>query len=450
MTTLPHLTRRSAIQSLGAGFGSLALADLLTEDSGAARPACHITPRAKSVIFLFMSGGPSHLDLLDPKPAIRKYAGQRPAEVDLRTERVTRGLLPSPFTFRPGGNCGTEISDLLPHIRDCADDLCVLRSMVGGNPNHAPAANWLFSGRIDQIHPSLGAWTSFGLGTGNRNLPGFVSLKNSATASRYVRNGYLPGEHQGTPINVGVDEPDKMIRHLTNRNLAPDQQRRQYDFIQSLNRQFQAERRDDPAVEARLRAMETAFRMQFAAGEALDLNQESKTTRELYGQGWFANGCLLARRLVERGVRYVHLEHARWDHHENIDREIPKMAREVDQPIGALLKDLRQRGLLDDTLVIWSGEFGRTPVSETGNGRDHNHYGFSAWMAGGGIHGGMTYGSTDEFGFKAIENRVSVHDFHATILHQLGLDHERLTYRYSGRDFRLTDVEGTVLNDVIA
>jgi hypothetical protein len=429
----------------------LALTDLLRADNGVTTgvPTTHFPATAKHVIYLFMSGGPSHLDLLDPKPLIAKYAGQRPASVQLRTERKTGGLLPSPFRFQPHGECGTEVSELLPNLATCVDDICVIRSIVGGNPNHAPAANWVFSGRIDQIHPSIGAWTSYGLGSENRNLPGFVSLKKSPSPSRYVRNGYLPGRHQGTPIDIGHDTPEKMIRHLRNSKLSDETQRRQFDFIQQLNRQHQAAGRHDAALEARIQAMETAFRMQFAAGEACDLTRESKSTRAAYGEGWFANGCLLARRLVERDVRYVHLEHSRWDHHEFINRDIRKMASEVDQPIAALLRDLKRSGLLDETLVVWGGEFGRTPVSENGDGRDHNHYGFTMWMAGGGIRGGTTYGNTDEFGFKAVENRVSVHDLHATILHTLGLDHERLTYRYSGRDFRLTDVHGSVIQDIL-
>lgn len=452
MTELQSLpcTRRQALGSMGAGFGALALSDLLSAADSFDGARTHFPARAKQVIFLFMSGGPSHLDLLDPKPLVKKYAGQRPDAVQLRTERKTGGLLPTPFHFRPHGQSGIEISELLPHLAGCVDDLCVLRSVVGGNPNHAPAANWLFSGRIDQIHPSLGAWTSYGLGTENQNLPGFVSLKKGSRASRYVRNGYLPGRHQGTPIDIGHDSPDQMIAHLRNASLATDVQQKQVDFIQQLNRRNQQFAGDDAALEARIEAMETAFRMQFTAGEACDLNRESKATRGTYGDGWFANGCLLARRLVECGVRYVHLEHSGWDHHEYISRDIPKMAAEIDQPIAALLRDLKQRGLLDETLVVWGGEFGRTPVSENGDGRDHNHYGFSMWMAGGGIKGGTTFGKTDDFGFKAVENRVSVHDLHATILHQLGLDHERLTYRYSGRDFRLTDVAGEVIDEVLA
>jgi hypothetical protein len=445
-------SRRELLGSLGAGFGTLALADLLHADSGSHAPVVATThaPQAKHVIFLFMAGGPSSLDLFDQKTSLQKYAGQRPAGADLRTERVTGGLLPSPWTFRPGGDSGLMISELLPHLRECADDLCVVRSVVGGNPNHAPAANHLFSGRIDQIHPSLGAWVSYGLGTENRNLPGFVSLSEGGSASRYVRSGYLPSEHQGTPINTSEKDPEKMIRNLRNSKLDRETQERQLDFILRFNRRQLETSGADVALEARIKAMETAFRMQFAAGDAFDLRQETQTTQDSYGSGSFGRGCLIARRLVERGVRYIHLEHGGWDHHENINKAIASSSRQTDQPIAALLRDLKRCGLLDETLVVWGGEFGRTPVSESGNGRDHNHYGFTMWLAGGGFRGGMAYGATDEFGFRAVENRVSVHDLHATLLHQLGFDHERLTYRYSGRDFRLTDIHGQVVSDLLA
>ena len=444
------LSRRDALCSLGAGFGGLALADLLRADSAGAPTAPHFAPRAKSVIFLFMSGGPSHLDLFDPKPEIAKRAGQRPQDVDVRTERVTGGLLPSPFQFRKCGAAGIEVSELLPEFQSCVDDVCVVRSLHGVNPNHAPAANHLFSGRIDQIHPSLGAWVSYGLGRENDSLPGFVSIKNGDTASRYVRNGYLPGENQATPIDPRTPRVEKMIRHLRNEALPPASQRRQLEFIRALNAAHRERRPGDDALDARVQAMETAFQMQFAAGEALDLATETKETRRLYGTGWFADGCLVARRLVERGVRYIHLEVGNWDHHDKIGTNIRKSAAEIDRPLRALLVDLKRRGLLADTLVVWSGEFGRTPVSENGDGRDHNPFGFTAWLAGGGVRGGFTYGATDDFGFKAVENRVSVHDLHATMLHLLGLDHERLTYRHSGRDFRLTDVHGRVVREILA
>jgi len=446
------LSRRQLLGSLGAGFGTLALADLLHADESpqAAGSTLHHAPKAKHVIFLFMSGGPSHIDLFDPKPSLKQHAGQRPAAADLRTERVTKGLLPSPFAFQPGGQSGLQISDLLPRLRDCADDLCLVRSMVGGNPNHAPAANHLFSGRIDQIHPSLGSWVSYGLGTENQDLPSFVSLGDGGYGSRYVRNGYLPGQHQATPINTSEKDPEKMVRFLRNGELDRARQEQQVQFIERLNRRQLAAASDDPALEARIRAMETAYRMQFAAGEVFDVRNETQATQDDYGTSPFARGCLLSRRLVERGVRYVHVELGGWDHHENIDKSIASLSRQIDQPIAALLRDLKQRGLLQETLVVWGGEFGRTPVSESGNGRDHNHYGFTMWLAGGGIRGGTAHGATDEFGFRAVENRVSVHDLHATLLHLLGFNHERLTYRYSGRDFRLTDVHGQVVREILA
>ncbi|MFO1042179.1 MAG: DUF1501 domain-containing protein [Planctomycetaceae bacterium] len=444
------LSRRQLLGAVGAGFGTLALAELLRAEQTTPSVVTPHTAKAKHVIFLFMAGGPSHIDLFDPKPSLKKFAGQRPAGADLRTERVTGGLLPAPWEFRPGGESGLMISDLLPQLRECADDLCVVRSMVGGNPNHAPAANHLFSGRIDQIHPSLGAWVSYGLGTENRNLPGFVSLSDGGTASRYVRSGYLPGEHQGTPINIAEKDPEKMVRFLRNGKLDRAQQERQLDFIARQNSRQLAASGDDPGLEARIRAMETAFRMQFAAGDVFDIRSETQATQDEYGTSSFARGCLISRRLVERGVRYIHVELGGWDHHENIDKSISSLGRQIDQPIATLLRDLKRRGLLDETLVVWGGEFGRTPVSESGNGRDHNHYGFTMWMAGGGIKGGLAYGATDEFGFRAVENRVSVHDLHATLLHLLGFNHEHLTYRYSGRDFRLTDIQGEVVDELLA
>ncbi|HND54946.1 MAG TPA: DUF1501 domain-containing protein, partial [Pirellulaceae bacterium] len=428
-----ELTRRHLIQALGTvgpGFGALAALDMLSGDdrraaraesssTGANGPAAktHFKPRAKHVIFLFMAGGPSHVDMFDHKPALKTYAGQRPMGADLRTERVTGGLLPAPWKFEPAGQSGLVISDLLPNLRQCADDLCVVRSLVGGNPNHAPAANHLFSGRIDQIHPSLGAWVSYGLGSENDNLPGFVSLGEGPTASRYVRNAYLPGEHQATPINSAEKEPDKMVRYLRNFEMDRERQQQQVSFIERMNRRQIDPSAVDGALSARLRAMETAYRMQFAAGEVFDLAQETRTVQEEYGNSSYARACLVARRLVERGVRYIHIEHGGWDHHENIEKSIASSSRQIDQPTAALLRDLKRRGLLDETLVVWGGEFGRTPVSESGTGRDHNHYGFSIWMAGGGVRGGQAYGATDEFGFRAVENRVSVHDLHATILH---------------------------------
>jgi uncharacterized protein (DUF1501 family) len=445
-------TRRSFLRELGGSVGLLGMASYLhaAEPTPATARKPHFKPRAKRVIFLFMAGGPSHLDMFDPKPALAKHAGKRPDGVDLRTERVTGGLLPSPFTFRPGGRSGLPVSDLLPNIRACADELCVLRSVHGVNPNHSPAANYLATGRIDAVNPGIGAWVSYGLGSENADLPGFVSIGGGFGQNGFERNGYLPGQFQATRVAATETDPEKMIRHLHNSSVRADDQRRQLEALQSLNRAHAAANGNDPQLEARVRALETAFRMQTAAGEVFDVRREPVRVREQYGSGEFARGCLLARRLVERGVRFVQLSLGGWDHHARINDELKKKCQEIDQPIAALLKDLRQRGLLDDTLVIWSGEFGRTPVSENGDGRDHNHYGFTVWMAGGGVKGGMTYGATDEFGFAAAENKVSVNDLHATVLHLLGVDHEKLTYRYSGRDFRLTDVAGTVVKDVLA
>ncbi len=445
-------TRRAFLRELGGSVGLLGLASYLqAADAPAVAPGKpHFKPRAKRVIFLFMAGGPSHLDTFDPKPALAKHAGKRPGATDLRTERVTGGLLPSPFTFRPGGKSGLPVSDLLPNVRECADELCVLRAVHAINPNHSPAANFMASGRIDAIHPGVGAWVSYGLGSENADLPGFVSLGGGFGQVGFERSGYLPGQFQATRVAAAEADPEKMIRHLKNPALGPDDQKRQLDALQSFNKSHAAANGDDPQLEARVKAMETAFRMQSAAGEAFDTRREPVRVRESYGPGEFARGCLLARRLVERGVRFVQLSLGGWDHHANINAELKKKCGEIDRPIAALLRDLRQRGLLDDTLVVWGGEFGRTPVSEAGDGRDHNHYGFTVWMAGGGVKGGFAHGATDEFGFKAADGRVSVHDLHATILHLLGLDHEKLTYRYSGRDFRLTDVHGRVVNEILA
>jgi uncharacterized protein (DUF1501 family) len=410
----------------------------------------HLKPRARRVIFLFMAGGPSHLDMFDPKPALVKQAGKRPPSADLRTERVTGGVLPSAFRFKPGGKSGLPVSDLLPNVRECVDELCVLRAVHGINPNHSPAANFLATGRIDAVHPGVGAWVSYGLGSENADLPGFVSLGGGFGQTGFERSGYLPGQFQATRVQAAETDPEKMIRHLRNPAVNLDDQKRQLETLQTLNRSHAAANGNDPQLEARIRAMETAFRMQSAAGEAFDVRREPLRLREEYGAGEFARGCLLARRLVERGVRFVQLSLGGWDHHARINDELKKKCGEIDRPIAALLRDLRQRGLLDDTLVVWGGEFGRTPVSENGDGRDHNHYGFTMWMAGGGVKGGMAYGATDDFGFRATEDAVSVHDLHATILHLLGLDHERLTYRYSGRDFRLTDVSGRVVEEILA
>ncbi|MHC4878318.1 MAG: DUF1501 domain-containing protein [Planctomycetota bacterium] len=453
MTLPDSISRRRMIQSLGGGLGAVGLSELLQNEATAAAGSDFV-PRAKRVIHLFMNGGPFQGDFFDPKPLLKKYEGQRPAEVDLRTERKTAGLLPSPFRYQPAGESGVPVSELLPKMAQCIDDVCVLRSVYTDNPNHGPALLLMNNGTILPTRPSMGAWMLYGLGTENESLPGYVVL----CPGRPVRfsilwtSAFLPGEYQGTYINHSNLQPDKLIPYLTRGSGSADEQRRQLDLAAKLNRLHIEQRGPDRRLDARIRAMETAFRMQTSATDAFDLEQESRATREAYGSGHFANGCLLARRLVERGVRFAQVYYGNgqpWDTHNNHNTSVRKLAKDIDTPIAALLRDLKQRGMLDDTLVIWGGEFGRTPTSENGSGRDHNHYGMTMWMAGGGIRGGMTYGETDDFGFRAMQNRVHVHDLHATVLHCLGLDHERLTYRYAGRDFRLTDVEGRVLRDVL-
>ena len=391
----------------------------------------------------------------DPKPSINKFAGQRPKEVDLRTERPTAGLLAAPFKFKKYGQSGLEMSELLPHLSAHADDLCVLRAVHGDNPNHGPALFQMNSGVLTPNRPSLGSWLTYGLGTENANLPGFVVL----CPGRPVRfaelwaSAFLPSEFQGTYINHSNLDPRAMVPHLHNPDTTAAAQRKHLDLLGELNHEHSAQRGGDPALEARIQTMETAFRMQTAASDAFDLNRESKKVREMYGEGHFGNACLIARRLAERGVRVTQIYYGNgqpWDTHGKHNETMRTLAVDMDRAAGALLTDLKARGLLDDTLVLWGGEFGRTPTTEGGDGRDHNHHGFTMWMAGGGAKGGMTHGATDDFGFKAVQDKIHVHDLHATILHLMGFDHEKLTYRHAGRDMRLTDVKGTVVKDVIA
>lgn len=459
------VNRREILKMMGAGLGTLGLANMLEAGEPAATSARvdplapkagHIRPRAKRIIHLFMNGGPSQVDTFDPKPALTKYAGQRPPAVNLSTERKTFNLFPSPFAFKKRGQSGIEISDLFPKVSECADDLCVIRSMHTDIPNHEPGLLMMCSGSSLPIRPAFGSWLLYGLGSENRNLPGFVVLcpgRPGVVGPQLWGNSFLPGVFQGCHVNHKGMKPTSVIPHLNNPALTRDAQREQLDLLQSMNEQHLAARPGDTTLDARIQSMEMAFRMQMEAQEVFDLSRETQATRDLYGKGDFNDGCILARRLVERGVRVVQLYYdakENWDSHESTDHHAG-CARRVDQPIAALLKDLKSRGLLEDTLVLWGGEFGRTPTAEgQSTGRDHNHYGFSVWLAGGGVKGGMTYGATDEFGFTAVENRMHVHDLHATMLHLMGLDHEKLTYRYSGRDFRLTDVHGKVAHGIIA
>jgi hypothetical protein len=450
------ISRRTMVRSLGAGLGSVALASLLAEDragaAGAPAPGPRLAAKAKHNILLFLPGGPSQVDLFDPKPALEKYAGQRPAAVNLRTERTTGGLLPSPFVFKKHGRAGLEISELLPNLAALADDLCVVRSMYTFNPTHTPARSLFHSGNIAATRPSMGSWISYGLGTENQNLPGFVVLAPGGGGGPGLRSGFLPARYQGAAFDDSVTDPERMIRYLRNTQLTPVTQRRQLDLVQQLNREHEQAVGGDEFLETRIQAMETAFRMQSEALNAFDLRGEPASVRAEYGNSPFANGCILARRLVERGVRTVHVYYGPgqpWDDHSRINANLRGRCPDMDRACAALIRDLKRRGLLGETAVIWGGEFGRTPVSESGDGRDHNPFGFTMFMAGGGFKGGVCHGATDEFGFRAVDKRVSIHDLHATLLYVLGIDHERLTYRYAGRDFRLTDVYGQVMHELL-
>ncbi|HWB07921.1 MAG TPA: DUF1501 domain-containing protein [Pirellulales bacterium] len=463
------LSRRRWLGQMGAGFGTLGLATVLADagllgggparaSSDAAGPLApkspHWAPRAKHVIFLFMNGGPSHVDTFDPKPALEKYAGQQPESLTDASQRKVGKLFPSPFKFARYGENGVDVSELYPHLAKAVDEICVIRSMYTDIPNHEPALLMMNSGNTQPTRPSLGSWLTYGLGTDNQSLPGFVVLcpGKPTVGPQLWGNSFLPGVFQGCHINNGKIDPKSVIEHVHNAWLAPDAQRRQLDLIERLNREHLNERGADGQLEARIESLEMAFRLQFAAQETFDLNRETAATRAAYGAGEFADACLVARRLVERGVRMVQIYFGGgqpWDDHGDIMNHA-KHAQASDRPIAALIDDLKRRGLLDETLIVWGGEFGRTPWSEGAKGRDHHARGFTCWLAGGGVKGGLAYGQTDEFGNNAVTHKVHVHDLHATILHLLGIDHERLTYRYSGRDFRLTDVSGQVVRDILA
>jgi uncharacterized protein (DUF1501 family) len=443
------LSRRDLLQSL---IGGLGLTGFLThEGAHAAIPGRYAdlrTPgKAKHVISLFLSGGPSQVDTFDPKPALAQYQGQRPGAVDVRTERETGGLMPTPFGFQQRGESGIAVSDILPNLGAVIDDICVIRSVYSFNPTHTPATSLWNTGSVLHNRPSIGSWVSYGLGSLNDDLPAFVGLSGARGSA--LRTGFLPARHQGTPFNNAEIDPVDMIPDLQNKWMDQAGQRRQLDAIQTLNREFSRSFGGDEYLEGRTQSLESAYRMQYAAVDAFDVRNEPESIREEYGTGTFATGCLLARRLVERGVRYVHVDAGRWDDHKDIEKNYRSKCPSMDQAAATLIRDLKRRGLLDETIVVWGGEFGRTPVSESGTGRDHNPYGYTMWLAGGGFRGGLAYGATDEFGFKAIENRASIHDLHATMLYALGMDHTKLTYRYAGRDFRLTDVFGEVVKDVL-
>ena len=463
-----HQSRREALRSLGAGFGTIGLAAMAAQSQAAtgsdANPLApkmpHFAPKAKRIIQLFMPGGPSQVDTFDHKPLLAKHVGERPDLVDRKSLRNTKmGLMPSPFGFKQYGETGKWVSDIFPHTAECVDDICFIHSMHTDIPEHAGAILMMNVGALQPNRPSMGSWLTYGLGSESDELPGFVAMSPRAQPRCKLANwgnSFLPGAYAGTYVNIQQMKPDAVIRDLKNSQLSKDQQRQQADLLAQLN-QFHLERvEQDQQLEAGIQAMEMAFRMQFSVPDVFDVSKESKTTHDLYGDSEFAKGCLISRRLVERGVRVIQISHSisgydiAWDTgHGDIKGGHAALARACDQGIAALIKDLKERGLFEETLVVWGGEFGRAPTSEGQKGRDHDHYGFTVWMAGGGVKPGMSYGSTDQFGLSAVENRVHVHDLHATILHLMGLDHEKLTYRYSGRDYRLTDVYGKVVHDIL-
>jgi len=469
--TAPALARRDLLRRSGLGLGALGLAGVLGDDrrllaAGPAKPGplasrpSHFPGRAKRVIHFFLNGGPSHVDTFDPKPALAEHAGKR-LESTLTTERKTGAAFPSPFKFRQYGQSGLPVSEVFSKTAEHIDDIAVVRSMQAQVPNHEPSLMLMNCGDSAQARPSMGAWTLYGLGTENQNLPGFIAMCPDGLPIKDSENwqsAFLPGAFQGTYVNSRHEQLGKLIENIEHPRITTAAQRRQLDLLARWNTRHRDARLDD-RLDARIHSYELAFRMQRDATDAFDISREPAHIRELYGGEVHGRQTLIARRLLERGVRYVQLWHGKgqpWDNHDKIEANHRRLAGQLDQPIAALLADLKQRGMLEDTLVIWGGEFGRTPTVElTGAGksklgRDHNHYGFSVWLAGGGIRGGTTYGSTDEFGFAAAENPTSVHDLHATILHCLGLDHERLTFRYAGRDFRLTDIYGNVIHDILA
>ena len=469
MISLPQ-SRREFLARSGTGLGALALVGV-ARDAGAVPTSPmlpkqpHFTAKAKHVIHIFCNGGPSHVDTFDPKPKLTEYHGKPLPTENLRTERKTGAAFASSYKFAKYGESGIEVSEIFANVGQCIDDICVIRSLHALVPNHEPSLMLMNCGDSTLVRPSFGSWVTYGLGTENQNLPGFIAMVPGGlpiTGPQNWRSAFLPGVYQGTYINTKNTEIDKLIENIRNDAVTKPEQRQQLDLLLALNRRHSQARNEDPALESRIQSFELAYRMQMEATDAFDIAQEPKHIHELYGSGVHARQLLVARRLVERGVRFVQLWHGDgqpWDNHDDLEVNHRRLAKELDQPLAALLKDLKQRGLLQETLILWGGEFGRTPTVELPqaganagkiNGRDHNHHGFTCWLAGGGVKGGQVYGATDDFGFQAVENKVSVHDLHATMLHLLGFDHERLTYRFAGRDFRLTDVEGEVVRPLLA
>jgi len=453
------LSRRDTLRILGAGFGTVGLADGLMSASG---NTPHFAPRAKRVIFLYLNGGLSHVDTFDPKPALARFDGQPMPGPKVKTDRASGGLMKSPFEFRPYGESGVEVSDIFPRVGSCIDDILVVRSMRSESVNHLPSMLMMNTGHALRggSRPSFGSWVVYGLGSENRSLPGFVVLcpGTPVGAARNWSSSFLPTELQGALLRNNAETPDKVIQNIANSTYTRDQQRRQLDLLDQIDTSFVRRVGFDPRLESNIEAMETAFRMQSEAPGIFDLGSEPAHVRERYGDGEFGRGCLMALRLAQAGVRVVQVYYGDgqpWDSHDDIMTQ-KDHAERSDGPIASLIEDLKLRGMLDETLVIVGSEFGRTPMiqnsgtEKVGRGRDHNPPGYSILLAGGGIRGGQAYGATDDFGYEAAVNPVTPHDLHATALHLLGLDHTKLTYRYSGRDFRLTDVHGTVVQDWLA
>jgi hypothetical protein len=468
----PALSRREMLRRSGQGFGLLGLAGVMAADgslepqaraaesaAGALVPKSPpLVAKAQRVVHLFMNGGPSQVDTFDPKPLLDKYHGQPLPSTNLRTERKTGAAMRSPFKFSKFGQSGLEVSELFAKTAEHIDDMCVIRSMVADVPNHEPSLMLMNCGDGRLPRPSFGSWVTYGLGSENQNLPGFIAMCPGGypiVATQNWRAAFLPGAYQGTYIDTQHTDIQKLVENIQNNATSPVEQRRQLDLVQRLNQRHLAARQHDEGLEARIHSFELAYRMQGEAAEAFDISHEPQAIRDQYTAGLQGRQLLITRRLLERGVRFVQVWSGAgqpWDNHDNLEKEHRKLAGDWDQPIAAFLSDLKARGMLDSTLVMWGGEFGRTPVAELPalSGRDHNHYGFSMWLAGGGVRGGYAHGATDEFGFAAVENKVHVHDLHATLLHLLGFDHMKLTYRYAGRDFRLTDVSGKVVRELLA
>jgi len=469
-------SRREFLRKCGMGLGATAMATMLQRELragpvnvdplhplAARRPP--LPAKAKHVIHIFANGGPSHVDTFDRKETLDKYHGQKLPGDYIATERKTGAAFRSPFTWKRYGRSGLEVSELFAKTAEFADDLCVIRSMKADVPNHEPSLLLMNCGEARQVRPSFGSWVTYGLGTENENLPGFMTLCPGGYPIQETQNwqcGFLPGVYQGNYVDSSKRNVDELIENIRNAGLSRPAQRRQLDLLARLNAEHKAARAQDAALEARAQSFEMAYRMQLEATDAFDLSREPEAIREMYGDTTQGRQFLIARRLIERGVRFVQLWHGAgqpWDSHDDLEVQHRKLAHEADQPIAALLRDLKQRGLLDETLVIWGGEFGRTPTVELPtpgsnagkiNGRDHNNHGFTMWLAGGGVKAGTVYGETDEFGFKSVKDVVHVHDLHATLLRLLGFNHEEFTFRNAGRDYRLTDVHGKIVQDLIA